>query len=242
MTGLDSHVIVADMNIVSYIRVSSKGQLDGDGPNRQRDAIKKFCREHKLAQTWEFFERGVSGTAEVEGRAAFTEMLAWIDQSTVEAVVIEKLDRLARDLMVSEFLLTELRKRGIKVFATDQGAAIDVATNEGDPTRKLIRQIIGALSEWEKSQLVVKLRAARQRKKSLTGRCEGTEPYGQVRREKYPGQNIKERAILGWIKTWRETLSTPAIARMLNDGGFSNRQGKPFNHRSVLFLIKNNNL
>lgn len=221
------------MNVVSYIRVSSKGQLDGDGPNRQRDAITKFCKEHKLSHTWEFYERGVSGTVDVEGRAAFSEMLIWIDQSTVEAVVVERLDRLARDLMVSEFLLTELRKRGIKVFATDQGACIDMATNEGDPTRKLIRQIIGALAEWEKSQLVSKLRVARQRKKSETGRCEGMKPYGR---------NVKEQAIIGLIKTWRETMSTESIADFLNQGGFLNRYGKPFTRQGVLHLIKNNNL
>lgn len=226
------------MNIVSYIRVSSKGQLDGDGPARQRDAITKFCTAHKLIQTWEFFERGVSGTVEV--REAFTEMLSWIDNSAVEAVVVEKLDRLARDLMVSEFLLTELRKRNVKVFAVDQGAMIDMATNEGDPTRKLIRQIIGALAEWEKSQLVVKLRVARQRKKAQTGRCEGGEPYGQSSREKVPGRNAKERAILGLIKLWRETMSTESIAKLLSDGGYLNRFGKPFTRQGILHLIKNN--
>src|SRR5204863_235004 len=105
--------------------------------------------------------------------------------------VVERLDRLARDLMVSEFLLKELRIRGIKVFATDQGALIDMANNEGDPTRKLIRQIIAALSEWEKSQLVLKLRVARERKRKQTGRCEGPLPYGSITAERIILDTIK---------------------------------------------------
>jgi len=232
------------MNVVSYIRVSSKGQLGGDGLTRQRNVIERFCKTHSLNNTFEAFETGVSGTTEATTREAFAEMLELIDlrkvgPQPVEAVVVEKVDRLARDLMVSEILLTEFRKRGVKVFSADQGL-VDIATNEGDPTRKLIRQIMGALAEWEKSQLVLKLRVARQRKKAATGRCEGGEPYGQASREKSPGQNAKERSILELIRLWRETMSTEAIAKLLNDGGFLNRYGKSFTRQGVLHLIKNN--
>jgi len=233
------------VNVVSYIRVSSKGQLDGDGLERQRTAIEKFCKTHSLNDTFEAVEPGVSGDTEASARKAFSDMLDLIDLRKfgpvpVRAVVVEKLDRLARDLMVSEFLLTEFRKREVKVFATDQELLIDMATNAGDPTRKLIRQILGALSEWEKSQLVRKLRAARQRKKEQTGRCEGGEPYGYSSREKSPGQNAKERSILELMRLWRETMSNESIAKLLNDGGFLNRFGKPFTRQGVLHLIKNN--
>jgi len=53
--------------------------------------------------------------------------------------------------MTQEFLLAECRKRGLKVYSADQGQLIDMAENGGDPTRVLIRQILGALAQWEKN-------------------------------------------------------------------------------------------
>ncbi len=42
-----------------------------------------------------------------------------------------------------------------------------------------MRQIFGAISEYEKSMIVIKLRGARQRKKARTGRCEGGHNPGE---------------------------------------------------------------
>lgn len=222
------------MRAIGYIRVSSKGQMDGDGPARQLDAIKKFCSAQNIGFTQYVTEEGVSGTVEAMDRAAFTDMLVMIEQSwkspnPIGAVVVERLDRLARDLMVSEFLLKELRTRGIKVFSADQGALIDMANNEGDPTRKLIRQIIAALAEWEKSQLVVKLRVARERKKAATGRCEGPLPYGST---------PSEAAILNSIKIWkRQKFSLNQIAEFLNQGDMKTRFGKKWNKKNVFNVL-----
>ena len=47
-----------------------------------------------------------------------------------------------------------------------------------DPTRTLIRQVLGAVAQFEKTALVSKLKAARQRVKRETGRCDGRKPYG----------------------------------------------------------------
>jgi hypothetical protein len=39
-----------------------------------------------------------------------------------------------------------------------------------------VRQILGALSQFEKASLVAKLKAARERRKAQTGRCEERKP------------------------------------------------------------------
>lgn len=220
------------MRVVSYIRVSSKGQLDGDGPERQRAAIRTFTSQQGLSHTQEFFEQGVSGTTDAMAREAFSEMIEFIDQQDdVEAVVVERLDRLARDLMVSEFLMRELRKRGVQLFATDHGL-VDVASDEGDPTRKLIRQIMGALAEWEKSQLVAKMRTARQRLKAAGKRVEGAKPYGR---------NAPERTLLDMMKRWRrdDGWSHGRIANVLNAGDFRTRSGSVWSRQAVRDILHN---
>lgn len=224
--------------VYSYLRVSGKSQVAGDGPERQRAAIKAFCAEHKLQTVAEFFEKAVSGTVEGIERPVFSDLLTCAEEYGVPiAVVVERVDRLARDLMVSELLLAECRKRGVKVFSVDQGNLEDVASNGGDPTRILIRQIMGALAQWEKSVLVKKLKAARDRVKARDGRCEGTIAYGSL--------NNAEVTILQTVGSLRKLTPTPStrsIARLLNDGGFRNRAGDNWTFQNVAKLIKSKKL
>lgn len=205
------------MKVFTYIRVSGKSQIEGDGPERQRDAMLKFCQDHKLLVTGEWFERGVSGTVEGMDRPEFSEMISYVDArkgspDAVGAIIVERVDRLARDLMVSEVLLGECRKRGLKVFAADQGALIDMASDGEDPTRKLIRQIMAALAEWEKSQLVKKLRLARQRMREKTGRCEGP-------------KLMQHPAIDLMIRFRKQGFSYKQIEKFLQDGDIKNSKG-----------------
>ena len=52
-------------------------------------------------------------------------------------------DRLARDLLVSEVLLAQFRDLGVRVVAADSGT--DLTAADEDPTRVLIRQVLGAV-------------------------------------------------------------------------------------------------
>jgi DNA invertase Pin-like site-specific DNA recombinase len=89
-----------------------------------------------------------------------------------------------------------------------------------DPTRILVRQMMGAVAQYEKSQIVLKLRGARMRKRAKEGRCEGRKPYGY-----YEG----EEAALARLKALRaEGLGFDRIAARMNEEGISTRTGKPW--------------
>jgi DNA invertase Pin-like site-specific DNA recombinase len=47
------------------------------------------------------------------------------------------------------------------------------------PTAVLVRQVLGAIAQFEKASLVAKLKAARDRKKAATGKCEGRKTYAE---------------------------------------------------------------
>jgi DNA invertase Pin-like site-specific DNA recombinase len=130
-------------------------------------------------------------------------------------VVIERLDRLARDLMVQETIVADLRKNGFELVSV---AEPDLMAN--DPTRILVRQMMGAVAQYEKSQIVLKLRGARVRKRAKEGRCEGRKPYGY-----YDG----EAATLERLKALRaEGLGFDRIAARLNEEGVATRTGRPW--------------
>ena len=187
----------------AYLRVSGKGQIEGDGFTRQRAAIKTYAAANDCKIVREFREEGVSGTIETMDRAAWAEMMTALHANGVRTIIVEKLDRLARDLMVQEAAIADLRKHGFTLVSVQEP---DLMAN--DPTRVLMRQLMGAVAQYDKSQIVAKLRGARMRKRATEGRCEGRKPYGT-----YEG----EVGIIERMKALRaEGLGFDRIAAALN--------------------------
>ncbi len=198
-----------------YLRVSGKGQVDGDGFPRQREAIQRYAKANKIELVQEYRDEGVSGTKETFDRPGLSDLMVAIRANGVRTVLVESSSRLARDLMVGEIILDEFRKLGTKVIAADSG--VDLTAGNNDPTSVLIRQILGAVSEFEKSILVQKLRASRVRIRRGGNKCEGRKPYGVTDDE----QNTIKK-IIGWRK---ERLSFVEIAGKLNGESIPTRSG-----------------
>jgi DNA invertase Pin-like site-specific DNA recombinase len=199
----------------AYLRVSGKGQVDGDGFPRQLKAIREYAAAHDIKLVDVYREEGVSGTKESADRPAWSELMTALHSNGVKVVIVERLDRLARDLMVQETIVADLRKHGFELVSV---AEPDLMA--ADPTRILVRQMMGAVAQYEKSQIVLKLRGARMRKKAKEGRCEGRKPYGF-----YDG----EAAALERVRTLRaEGLGFDRIAAQLNAENVPTRTGRPW--------------
>jgi len=218
---------------VSYLRVSGKGQVRGDGLPRQRDAVQRFARAKGLQVVQEFSDEGVSGTKELEGRAGLAALLDFLESDGVRIVLIERADRLARDLVVGEVILGRFRSLGVQVVAADSGTELTVG--DDDPTRKLIRQVLGAVAEYDKAVTVLKLRAARERVRRTRGRCEGRKPFGDRAGEVQVLLLIRElhRKPRGGARR-----SYAEIADELNQRGMPTRTGKPWSRGVVWALLK----
>lgn len=194
----------------AYLRVSGKGQIEGDGFTRQLGAIKQYAGANDIKISQVFREEGVTGTKETMDRPAWSEMMAALHSNGVKTIIVEKLDRLARDLMVQEAAIADLRKHDFSLVSVQEP---DLMAN--DPTRVLMRQLMGAVAQYDKSQIVAKLRGARMRKRSKEGRCEGRKPYGF-----YEGEGIvieRMKALKG------EGLGFDRIAARMNAEGIETR-------------------
>lgn len=199
-----------------YLRVSGKGQLDGDGFPRQISAIEKYAQTHGIEVLEVYREEGVSGKKELEHRPALQALLGALQTSGVKLVLIEKLDRLARDLMVQETIVADLQKDGFELISV---AEPDLCSD--DPSRKLVRQIFGAIAEYDRAMIVLKLKAARQRAKAEHGRCEGEKPFGLL---------VGEAGTVARMRSLRESgLSYQKIAAALDSEGLRPRYGEQWN-------------
>jgi DNA invertase Pin-like site-specific DNA recombinase len=157
----------------AYLRVSSPGQVEGDGFERQLIAVRDYARANGIRIAKIFREEGVKGTKDLENRPALQEVLIALHSNGVKLVLIEKLDRLARDLMIQESIIADMERHGFEVRSV-----MEPDLCSGDPSRTLIRQILGAFAQYERTMIVTKLRGARMRMRAKTGRCEGRKPYG----------------------------------------------------------------
>jgi DNA invertase Pin-like site-specific DNA recombinase len=213
---------------VSYLRCSGLGQVDGDTWERQSAAIAKYARLHGLEVMDAFRDAGVSGTKDLDNRPGLAALLDRVESNGVKVVLVENATRLARDLMVGEVILQQLTSAGCKVIAADSGT--DLTADSDDPTRRLIRQVLGAVAEFDRRVTVMKLRAARERKRSRGEPCEGRKPFGTL-----PG----EAETLARIRDLRRKppngrrRSLQQVCDALNAERLATRSGKPWTKQVV---------
>jgi len=156
----------------AYLRTSSAANTDGDSPHRQSAAISDFAKSNGLKVTACFYDASVSGADAIEARPGFNALLTAIESNGVRTVVCEDASRFARSVIAQELGVLVLIKRGVTVL-TASGENLTVTD---DPARVMMRQVAGSFAEYEKTRVVQKLRAGRERKKAETGRCEGRKP------------------------------------------------------------------
>lgn len=207
-----------------YVRVSGLGQMDNDGPVRQREAIERLCRDRSLILV-NVFEESHTGS-DLEGREEFHKMREAMLANGVKTVVCEKIDRMARDIMIQEGMICDFRKHSITLFSATPGEE-DLCSN--DPTRVLIRQILGSFFEYERKMIELKTRAARERLRARNGKCEGVKEYGF-----FPA----EQAVLERILELRKRgANGRIIALRLNAENIRARSGKPWNPSTVRKIL-----
>lgn len=200
---------------VAYMRCSGLGQADGDTFDRQSAAVNKYAAAKGLTVAdgdW-FKDVGVSGTKDMGDRPGLAALLDRVESNGVRVVLVENATRLARDLMVSEVILQQLRDAGCRVISCDSGTDL-IDESDDDPTRRLIRQVLGAVAEFDRRVTVLKLRAARERVRRRSGRCEGRKPFGSRPGEAAVIERIRE---LYRKPHGEDRRSLQEIATILND-------------------------
>jgi len=213
----------------AYLRVSSKGQEQGDGFPRQLETIKRFAAENGYTIV-DVYQDVFTGTE--DDRPQYMCMLEEMMHNGVKVVIVECLDRLARDLMVQSLLLSKLESEGLALLNAMTGENVTASMRE-DPMRRAMVQIQGVFAELDKNLLTAKLHNARERKKLKTNGKEGkegTKPYGTKEGEKSVLRLIEERHAAG--------DGPKAIADQLNQAGIPTRRGTKWNRGSVHRIIQ----
>lgn len=171
-------MIKEKIKAVAYYRTSSAANV-GDGKDtekRQREAVRKYAKANDIDIIEEYYDAAVMGADPVDERPEFARIMDRLASNGVKTVLVETASRFARDLIVQETGWRMLRAAGIDLIAVDSPEAFLDET----PTAVLIRQILGAVSQFDKAMTVAKLAGARKRKAAANGgKCEGRKTYAE---------------------------------------------------------------
>jgi DNA invertase Pin-like site-specific DNA recombinase len=171
----------------------------------------------------EFYDAAVKGADPVQERPGFASLLERIRGNGVRTIIVETANRFARDLIVQETGHRMLKAQGIEIIAADSPGAFV----EDTPTATLVRQVLGAVAQFDKAMTVAKLRLARDRIRKRDGKCEGRKSHAEERPE----------AVALARQLHRKGMTYRAIGAEHERAGHVNERGGPFHHKSVRAML-----
>lgn len=192
--------------VLGYTRVSTAEQVEGFGLTVQRKAITDYCKQNGLRLIDVLTDEGVSGSNGLDARKGLSEVLAAVETGEVSGLVVYRLDRLARDLVLQETLMARMRKAGVEVISVTEP---DIDSD--DATRVLVRQVLGAIAQYERALIRSRMGAGKAAKLATGGYAGGRPPFGWRAERKELVPDEREQEII-------------ALARHLSNEGLSSRQ------------------
>jgi DNA invertase Pin-like site-specific DNA recombinase len=211
---------------VAYLRVSTDRQADdGAGLDVQADKIRAYCRDHGLRLA-AICTDVITGTTPLEARDGLGCVFAHLAAGTASVVVVYRLDRLARDLVLQESLIGEIRRTGGEIATTSPTEAENLTDDPDDPSRKMVRQILGSVAEYERAMIALRMRSGRRRKREQGGYADGAPSYGWNAVGKALVEDPAEQATLARMRELRAAgASLQVIADTLNADGIATKRG-----------------
>ena len=220
------------MKAAAYIRVSTDGQVGEErfGLEAQRSDVQAFADAHGIEVVEWFEDAGVSGaTLDRPGLGA---LLAATAAGGFGAVLVAKMDRVARDLMAALWIEKELLKAGAEIVSVSE------PFRGADPANVLFRQIIGAFAQFEKSRITERMSGGRKQKATRGGYAGGGVPMGYAAERGSKALTVDDDAARTVRRVFELRENAPAaslreIAEALNTEGFTTTTGRPFSKVQV---------
>ncbi len=221
------------MRAVGYIRVSTEEQAkNGISLDAQRAKIVAYADLEEMELIGIVEDAGLSGCS-VKHRPGLQRVLGMIREKEADAVIVFKLDRLARNTMAT----LEIAR-----FMDRKAAALHSITERLDTKSALGRfffTLMASLAEMERGILSERIQAAMERKRQTGQARNGNPPYGQRIHNGKLVPDLDELSVIDRIRVLRDEGHTVhQIAAILTDEGVRNRKGREFGKSQVHTILQ----
>lgn len=218
----------------AYIRVSTDDQTELS-PDSQIKNIREYAKSHDMIVPDEYIFRddGISGRTTAK-RPDFNRMIAAAKQKTkpFECILVWKFSRFARNREDAVVYKSMLKKLGIDVVSISEPVG-------DDKMSVLIEAMIEAMDEYYSVNLSEEVNRGMLEALSR-GRCVNSYPLGYKMIDKQLVINEDTAPIIRRI--YAEFIGGKdmrPIARELNADGYRTLYGKPFEHRTIEYILRN---
>lgn len=226
------------MKAVGYIRVSTENQNGGDafGLETQRETILKYCAANNLELVQIYEDPAFSGSLPPLERPSLHALLEALKAGDIQQVVVTRLDRLARDTMLSLWLLKEIKKLGAELVSIAEPGRWE------DPTQKLLLTMVAAFAEFEKSLIASRLSSGRKTKARQGGYAGGKAPIGYKAERGGKALTLDEEKAstvrrVFELRDAKPDASLQKLADRLNSEGLTTKEGKAFHAMQVKRIL-----
>ncbi len=222
-------------NVVGYIRVSTDGQVGEDkfGLEAQREQIIEYCKANDLNIVKWFVDEGESGATV---RPGFDEIIyGEVSNPPIEAVIVAKSDRVARDVNVYFYYQGTLEiRKNIKL--------ISICEDFGSfgPYADILRMFIVKSAEMERDNINRRTSAGRKIKSSKGGYSGGRTPYGYEAKHGKMVVVEEQAKVVRLIFELKQSGKTyQQVVDTLNTNGYVNKSGSKWSISSVQVVLGN---
>lgn len=209
---------VQSIRVALYARVSTEEQRDGQTIDSQISELDAFARDKGWPVLGVYKDDGWSGGLLI--RPALDRLRDDASKLTFDAVLINDVDRLARDVSHLGIVKRDLERSGIKII-------FKKLPTESSPTHNLMVNILGSFAEFERELILDRTRRGRRHKVEVRHEYLGCNaPYGYhySPREKSSGKEgylsvvPEEAAVVRQMFEWmdKEGLSARRVTARLN--------------------------
>ncbi len=224
-------------NVVAYCRVSTDGQAQEDkfGIDVQKEQIMEYCVKNNMQISEWYIDEGISGVKEERpefDRLLFSETA--VENPPVEAVVVAKNDRVARDINIYFYYKMLLKKKDIQLISISEDfGQFGVFSN-------MLEAFTLCVAEMERDNITKRTRSGRIAKASKGGYSGGRPPYGYTPKNGVLTIVPEEAEVVRRIFEMKDSGSTyQAICDVLNAEGKTNRSGSKFSISTVQTIWEN---
>jgi DNA invertase Pin-like site-specific DNA recombinase len=218
-----------------YLRVSTDNQAADDkfGLIEQRELIEKYASNNGFKIVEWYSDPGVSGA--LLDRPGLNELLKASKGKQFQAVIIAKMDRIARDLYIQLWVEKELKIYDVSLISASE------PLNGNDPMTQAFKQMLGVFAQLEKEIIAGRLAGGRKQKANTGGYAGGRAAIGYTakRGQKYLMVNDEKAAAVrrALELSRKRSLSLQDIADILNREGYTTAENKTFTKMQVKRII-----
>jgi DNA invertase Pin-like site-specific DNA recombinase len=223
--------------LIGYRRVSTAGQIDRYGLAAQLADLKAYARGgYRLVRVET--DDAKSGTLPPDERPGLLAALKAVERGEADGLLVPgDLDRLARELIVQEAIMSQVWKAGGTVHTTTRGEIL--ADDPDDPMRTAIRQFMGIFAQLDRALIAKRMRNGRKAKAAAGGYAGyGSPAFGQQSVNGELVTDDRESAVTARMRDLRaEGMSYQRIADQLNAEGMTSKRGGAWHSQTVARVL-----